>query len=79
MKKIIFLYRGAAVHIVRGEDLKGRTIYHIFISGHYLFFVSKADTAKRLAINFIDVVGDSGDRQQFKKFRVINNLPGFKK
>lgn len=79
MKKIIFLYRGASVHIVRGADVKGREIYHIFISGHYLFFVSNADTAKRLAINFIDVVADSADKQQFKKFRVINNLPGFKK
>lgn len=69
----IFTYKEVIVELI--DDIrKKKPIIWIKVNGHYLTCVSKRDTAKRLACNFIDTVFDKyyqGSRQQlYKKARI---------
>lgn len=53
-----FTYRDLLIEIVPG-NYKKKSVYYIYIAGKALTFVSNPDTAKRIAVNFIDVSFDS--------------------
>lgn len=50
----IFTYRSREVRIIP-DTRKGKAIYWIIVNGTPMSFVSNPETAKRYAINFLDV------------------------
>lgn len=65
-----FSYQGHIVHIVKDtKHLKPR--YWFVVDERPIAFVSKPDTAKRLATKFIDVITDS----HFKTSLKIDTYP----
>lgn len=50
-----FTYRDTVIEIKPGT-IKQKDVFHILVGGREITFVSKESTAKRIAINFIDVV-----------------------
>lgn len=50
-----FTYRGVAVQIKPAEH-RGKLVYWIVVRGHEVTFVAQLDTARRIAVNFVDVV-----------------------
>jgi hypothetical protein len=53
------IYRNMAIRLVP-EIRKKRLQYWIFINNNPLTFVTNKETAKRIAVNFIDVVKGEG-------------------
>ncbi len=49
------IYRNKIIDIVK-DQRKGEDIYWLLVNKHAITFVSNPETAKRLAVNFIDTI-----------------------
>jgi hypothetical protein len=63
---ISFMYRNRAVQIAP-ELRKKKTVYWVRISGRPIDFLSNPESAKRFAVNFIDVI-DSDEYLESNKY-----------
>lgn len=69
---ISFTYRGVSIQI-RPSEHRGKPIHWIIVRGREITFVSNCDTAKRIAIGFVDVVLDEGFAGSTKYYSPAQN------